>query len=93
MANVSGLRKVHRLGVPPPLSEASSNLSAPEVAPAATRRRDGRSLRRTNRVVPFATRVSPEFDTEIRGIAERDGIKLVEVLERALGAYKREHHG
>lgn len=91
MADVSGLRKVHRLGAPPTLSEASNNLSAPEVAPTTHARRDGRSLRRTHRVIPFATRVSPEFDSEIRRIAERDGVMLVEVLERALDAYEREH--
>lgn len=51
-------------------------------------RRDGRSARKTYRIIPFATRVTPEFDNEIRDIAEREGIKLVEVLENALIAYK-----
>lgn len=51
-------------------------------------RRDGRSARKTYRIIPFATRVTPEFDNEIRHIAEREGIKLVEVLENALIAYK-----
>ncbi len=51
-------------------------------------RRDGRTLRRTNRTIAFATRVSAEFDDRIRDIAERDGLKLVEVLERALDAYE-----
>jgi hypothetical protein len=37
--------------------------------------------------VQFATRVSPEFDQRIRQIAMRDGMLLVEVLERALDAY------
>jgi hypothetical protein len=36
----------------------------------------------------FATRVSPEFDERIRQIAMRDGMLLVEVLERALDAYE-----
>ena len=52
-------------------------------------RRDGRSLRRSNRVVQFATRVTPEFDQRIRAIAEREGLLIVEVLERALDAYER----
>ena len=52
-------------------------------------RRDGRSMRRTNRTVAFATRVSPEFDNRVRNIAERDGLMLVEVLERALDAYEK----
>ena len=36
----------------------------------------------------FATRVTPAFDQEIRDIAEREGLKLVEVLEKAVEAYK-----
>jgi hypothetical protein len=55
-------------------------------------RRDGRSARKTNRTLAFATRVTPEFDCEIRDIAEREGIKLVEVLEKAIAAY-RERQG
>lgn len=52
-------------------------------------RRDGRSARKTHRIIPFGTRVTPEFDNEVRDIAEREGIKLVEVLEEALEAYKK----
>ena len=33
---------------------------------------------------PLATRVTPAFDQEIRDIAEREGLKLVEVLEKGL---------
>lgn len=49
---------------------------------------DGRTMRRSGRTVQFATRVSPEFDERIRQIAMRDGLLLVEVLERALDAYE-----
>jgi hypothetical protein len=49
---------------------------------------DGRTLRKTGRTVQFATRVSEDFDDRLRQIAQRDGIKLVEVLERALDAYE-----
>jgi hypothetical protein len=49
---------------------------------------DGRSLRRTGRTLQLATRVSWEFDDKLRRIAQRDGLKLVEVLERALEAYE-----
>ena len=45
-------------------------------------------MRRTNRTLPFATRVSPEFNNRLRDIAERDDLKLVELLERALDAYE-----
>ncbi len=94
MANLSKLRS--KLGAPPSPEEASPNLAAPEVAPAAPpveerRRRDGRSARKTHRTVPFATRVSPEFDNRLRDIADRDGLLLVEVLERALDAYEASH--
>ena len=103
MADFSKLKR-RTLGVPPPLAEASTNLEQPEVAPVAAeltsaaehkpdasiyRRPDGRSLRRSNRVVQFATRVTPEFDQRIRTIAEREGLLIVEVLERALEAYER----
>lgn len=99
MADVSRLKQARRsLGAPPSIEEASLNLGAPEVAPlpspvdvvpaVAPRRRDARAMRRTNRTLPFATRVSPEFDNLLRDIAERDGLKLVELLERALDAYE-----
>lgn len=83
------------LGAPPPMEEASPNLQAPEHAPAhaaptpaSPQRMDGRSARRSNRTLQFATRVSPAFDERIRAIAARDGLMLVEVLERALDAYE-----
>jgi hypothetical protein len=50
--------------------------------------RDGRTARRTGRTIQFATRVSADFDERLRNIAEREGILLVEVLERALNAYE-----
>jgi hypothetical protein len=92
MADMTKLKRASRLGTPPSAEEASQNLTAPEVAPAdpvkSYHRRDGRAARRTNRTLPFATRVSAEFDDRIRDIAERDGLKLVEVLEQALEAYE-----
>ncbi|PVZ84172.1 hypothetical protein C9426_23990 [Serratia sp. S1B] len=100
MANVSRLKKRGGLGAPPALEEAATSLMAPEVAPSPLEttettesvvsyvRRDGRSARKTNRTLAFATRVTPEFDEEIRNIADREGLKLVEVLEDALEALK-----
>src|ERR1700733_951034 len=102
MADVKNLRRQKTLGAPPPIEEASQNLTAPEVAPPppaqqamsgpageAVQMRDGRSLRRTGRTLQFATRVSPEFDMRLRQLADRDGLLLVEVLERALDAYEK----
>lgn len=49
---------------------------------------DGRSLRKSGRTLQLATRVSWEFDEKLREIAQREGLKLVEVLERGLEAYE-----
>lgn len=78
------------LPVPPASSEPeATTLATTQVSNFAPYiRRDGRSARKTYRIIPFATRVTPEFDNEIRDIADREGIKLVEVLENALIAYK-----
>ena len=108
MADLSKLkRRRSSIGLPPPIEEASRNLSAPETAPvevmepvlvAATSvksvraqskvRIDGRTRRRSGRSLQFATRVSWEWDEKLRQIAERDGLLLVEVLERSLEAYE-----
>ena len=102
MANLTKLKRRSTLGSPPTLEEASQNLKAPEIAPVNTQtaqddrpraascqgRLDGRTLRKTGRTLQLATRVSPEFDERLRCIAQRDGLKLVEVLERGLEAYE-----
>jgi hypothetical protein len=114
MADLSKLKRRSWLGAPPAPDEASANLSAPEVAPAAPseqastpeapspkvqrrvasdrksehRRIDGRRLRKTGRTLQFATRVTEEFDELLHKIAERDGLKLVEVLENSVAAYE-----
>lgn len=93
MVDVSKLKR-GSLGSPPPLEQASANLQTPELVsvPAVTNqpyiRRDARRARKTNRTLAFATRVSPEFDARLRDVAYRDGLKLVELLERALDAYE-----
>ena len=71
--------------VPPPTTVPAIEPSPP--------RRDGRTLRKTNRTVAFATRVSTEWDNCIRDVAERDGLMLVEVLECALDAYEKHRAG
>lgn len=92
MVDMSRLKRRSSLPPPPPMDEASANLEAPEHAPATqitlTKRIDGRSARRSNRTVQFATRVTAEFDDRIRAVAARDGLLLVEVMERALDAYE-----
>lgn len=72
----------------------ASVVSSPRPASNQTRgqdsyqRRDGRSARKTNRTLPFATRVSEDFDRRFRDIAERDGLLIVELLEKSLDAYE-----
>ena len=88
MADASKLKRKTGLGPPPSLEEASRNLQVPELARPPVERIDGRSLRRSGRTLQLATRVSPEFDARLRHIAQRDGLLLVEVLERALDAYE-----
>jgi hypothetical protein len=72
------------------ISKSTPKSKAVDAVSTSTRdaRIDGRSLRRSSRVVQFATRVTPEFDQEIRAIAQRDGLMIVEVLEKALAIYK-----
>lgn len=94
MADARRLKRLRRagLGPPPPPAEARADL-APAAAAGEGRsdgRIDGRRLRRSGRTLQFATRVSAAFDARLRGIAERDGLLLVEVLERALDAYERD---
>jgi hypothetical protein len=98
MADLSKLKRRNTLGDPPPIEEASQNLQTSETSAAVIQpavlpheghpRIDGRSLRKTGRTVQFATKVSLEFDDKLRRIAQRDGLLLVEVLERALEAYE-----
>ena len=70
------------------LATTSPPLRRTEAAAPQPGRMDGRTMRRSGRTVQFATRVSPEFDERIRQIAMREGLLLVEVLERALDAYE-----
>ncbi|CAG8463082.1 39501_t:CDS:2 [Gigaspora margarita] len=65
--------------IPPSLSETTSHLQLPEVIGGKV---DKRTLRKTGRTEQFATRV-------IRGIAEKENLKLVEVLEKLLEHYEK----
>ncbi|CAG8483939.1 9198_t:CDS:2, partial [Cetraspora pellucida] len=54
---------------------------------------DKRTLRRTGRTEQFATRVSKEWLEKVKGIAEKENLKLVEVLEKSLECYERHRNG
>ena len=77
----------------PPSAEEGAPASQPTPrakGPSGPKRAriDGRSLRKTGRTVQFSSRVSDEFDERLRKVAQRDGLKLVEVLEFGLDAYE-----
>jgi hypothetical protein len=44
-------------------------------------------LRRSRRIIPLSTRVTPEFDQLLRETAAREGVQFIDILERALQAY------
>jgi hypothetical protein len=48
---------------------------------------DGRSRRRTGRIEQINVKVSSQFNAELRELADRENILIVEALERALNAY------
>jgi hypothetical protein len=70
----------NRLGKPP--AEASKNLVEPEVF--TTSRVD----RRSKRIVPLAIKITPELDAKIRDICARDGLLLVELIEKSVACYE-----
>ena len=74
---------------PAPMKERAATVTESPAAAVPSIRRDGRSLRKTNRTVAFATRVTQEFDDRVREIAADDGLLIVEVLEAALAAYEK----
>jgi hypothetical protein len=53
---------------------------------------DKRTLRKTGRTEQFATRVSPEWLGKVKVIAEKEGLKLVELLEKMLEYYERKNY-
>lgn len=79
---------------PPAPADTRGNLDQPELAPAVrtatTDRIDGRRLRATGRTVQFATRVHPDWKTDLDDLARQTGKLYVELLEDALAALKRE---
>lgn len=75
---------------PAPLLKPSTTGNAVDGPNQVKPRRDMRSARRTNRTLPFSTKVSPEFDERVREVAFRDNLMLCELLEKALSAYERE---
>jgi len=63
--------------------------AAPAGGLSSARYPDGRSRRRTGRIEQINVKVSAQFNSDLRGLADRQGLLIVEVLERALDAYLR----
>lgn len=79
----SKLKRRNRLG-PPPEGMVDLGGGTPSDAPRLAQRIDGRTLNRSGRTEAFALRVTSEFGATVRQIAAEDGIRMVEVMERAL---------
>lgn len=47
-----------------------------------------KGMRRSQRIIHFATKVTPEFDNLIRQQAEKESLMLVEMLEKYQQAYE-----
>ena len=76
--------------IPPKQIEAAqSTAPAPMGIIGAGRYVDGRSRRRTGRIEQINVKVSSQFNAELRELADRENILIVEALERALNAYLR----
>ena len=76
-----------RAGPVPSLNRAEPLPPGPSLGGA--RYPDGRSRRRTGRIEQINVKVSAQFNSDLRGLADRQGLLIVEVLERALDTYLR----
>jgi hypothetical protein len=86
---MANFKKASCLPPPPSAEEARDNVKQPERAPAADTV-DGRSPRATGRTEQLATRVTPQFHRDLKVYATERGLKIVEVLEQAFEALKRQ---
>jgi hypothetical protein len=86
-------KKAGRFGTPPSPEQASNNLDQPEhapVHPAASEAPKKKPVKKkTIRSVPLGLKVSEKFSREFKKTAVEDGLKLVELLEASLEAYKQ----
>lgn len=73
----------------PPLNHAQAFPAGSVGAFGKARYPDGRSRRRTGRIEQINVKVSAQFNSDLRGLADRHGHLIVEVLERALDTYLR----
>ena len=79
--------KKTRFGSVPTRHEKTDNLTKPEHAPEKPKKK---TRSKTGRTAIFSTRVKPAFLKEFKRIAFENDLKLVELLEASLQAYKLE---
>ncbi|MCI5211422.1 MAG: hypothetical protein D3910_22160, partial [Candidatus Electrothrix sp. ATG2] len=75
----------NRFGAVPEREESSSNLEAPETAPAEPVKRKSRG--KTERTEPMNFRVTAQFKKEFKKAALEHDLKLVEFLETCFESY------
>jgi len=81
--------KKSRFGDIPNRTEKTNNLEQPEHAPIPPPPKKKARVK-TGRTETFSTRVHPKFLKEFKIIAFKNDLKLVELLEASLEAFKRE---
>ncbi len=76
---------------PPTVTEIKNNLSEPEHAPSNISAHNKKVRVKSKRIVPFTTKITPDFDTDLRQIAFDHKKTLGEVLELAFYSWKKEN--
>ncbi len=75
------------------IAKIDENLTANNLADAlsgeASKQSQKKARKKTNRTIPFATRVDEVFDNDFRKIAFENRLKHAELLEEMLELYKK----
>lgn len=76
---------------PSTVTKISESLTAGNLSEAlgATEEQPRKARKKTNRTVPFSTRVSQEFDDNFRRFAFENKLKHAELMEIMLKSYKK----
>ena len=74
---------------PSAASKISASLTAGNLSEALDGELPRRARKKTNRTVPFSTRISQQFDDEFRRIAFENKLKHAELMEQMLELYKK----
>tara|TARA_B110000977_G_scaffold186954_1_gene253507 strand:- start:559 stop:834 length:276 start_codon:yes stop_codon:yes gene_type:complete len=74
------------------VTKISENLTSDNLADALSGETSStrKAREKTNRTIPFATRVSKEFDDSFRRIAFENKLKHAELMEKMLELYKKQ---